>query len=364
MSRRAILVPTAIVFALACAANPGHAAEKKPWDFVKELIQKPLLKAERRLRPARPKTDAGEPAGTPASGGKDIAGAPDDAAVPIPRPRPQRETAKLRTPDFDSTFVPPPVLTIPPEMRAPRQQPAATEPEIIPLGPPDAGTERRQATFPFPVPRRKPAGLGVEPLAMLPEDQPPAVADRPAMPEIGTCATDLAALGVDASPLAPVSEGACTVAVPTSVTSFENGTVKLPIKALLNCEMAKTAARWLHDAVQPAAVASLGGRVTGLRVAASYDCRTRDHIAGAKLSEHAFGNAVDFSAFRVNDRWIEVGGDHAPQEKAFIDAIRARACGPFKTVLGPGSDRFHVDHLHLDLAKRRTAGPSKGLYCK
>ncbi len=64
--------------------------------------------------------------------------------------------------------------------------------------------------------------------------------------------------------------------------------------------------------------------------------------------------------------WIDVehgwtdGGDKAD----FLRAVRNSACGPFTTVLGPGSDSYHSNHFHLDRAKRRTAGPSRGLYCK
>lgn len=37
---------------------------------------------------------------------------------------------------------------------------------------------------------------------------------------------------------------------------------------------------------------------------------------------------------------------------------RKGACGTFNTVLGPGSDRFHRDHLHFDTARGR------GPYCR
>jgi hypothetical protein len=358
-----ILPAIAIAVALSGVPLAGQAAEKRPWEFLKELVTKPMHKMERRARAPREKPTDGEQANAGPSA-EEAALPGDETPVPVPRPRPEHRSAGRATPDFDAAFVPPPVLKVPRAGDKPQPAPAAdAEPEVIPLGPPGAGADK-QASFPFPIPRRRPEGLGVAPLAMLPEDQAPAVADQPAMPRIGSCATELAALGVDASPLAPVAEGACTVAAPVSINAFENGAVKLPIKALINCEIAKTAARWFHDTVQPTATASFGAPVTAVRVAASYDCRTRDHIVGAKLSEHAFGNAVDFSAFQVKGRWIEVGGSHPPDEQGFIDGIRGKACGPFKTVLGPGSDSYHADHLHLDLAKRRTAGPSKGLYCK
>jgi hypothetical protein len=35
------------------------------------------------------------------------------------------------------------------------------------------------------------------------------------------------------------------------------------------------------------------------------------------------------------------------------------ACGPFGTVLGPNSNRFHQDHFHFDTARYRS-----GSYCR
>ncbi|PNE10901.1 MAG: hypothetical protein CR217_11905 [Beijerinckiaceae bacterium] len=32
-----------------------------------------------------------------------------------------------------------------------------------------------------------------------------------------------------------------------------------------------------------------------------------------------------------------------------VDAIRVAACGWFTTVLGPGSDAAHAEHLHVDI---------------
>jgi hypothetical protein len=171
-------------------------------------------------------------------------------------------------------------------------------------------------------------------------------------------------LGVDATPLPPILAGACGISRATSVNALEGGSVKLTGKATISCELAQALANWVREIVQPIAIESLRSRVAGIRVVGSYECRTRDHIEGARISEHAFGNAIDLSAFAVDGRWIEVGGMHRPSEQAFLDRIRAKACGPFKTVLGPGSDSYHADHLHLDVMKRRTAGPSRGLYCR
>ena len=98
--------------------------------------------------------------------------------------------------------------------------------------------------------------------------------------------------------------------------------------------------------------------MTEIRVAAAYDCRPRNKVAGAKLSEHAKGNAIDISAFKVKGEWIVVGGKNGLAQNAFLKDVRKSACGPFTTVLGPGV-AYHDDHFHFDLAERR----NRGLYC-
>jgi hypothetical protein len=104
-----------------------------------------------------------------------------------------------------------------------------------------------------------------------------------------------------------------------------------------------------------------GGGVTELRVAASYACRTRNSQKGARLSEHAKGHAIDISGFTYKDgsqitvlkNW---GGG---RDVKILKKVHRGACGPFGTVLGPNSDKFHRDHFHFDTARYR-GGP----YCK
>jgi hypothetical protein len=87
----------------------------------------------------------------------------------------------------------------------------------------------------------------------------------------------------------------------------------------------------------------------------AYSCR-RMRRYPTWVSEHALGNAIDISAFRIGDEWIVVGdGENSVVEEKFLASIRKAACGPFKTVLGPG-DPDHSEHLHFDLAPRRNGG--------
>jgi hypothetical protein len=208
-----------------------------------------------------------------------------------------------------------------------------------------------------PMPHLRPADDPPVPLlSYAPVEPPRAPAPR------STCGAVLARLGVEATTLAPITEGECGIATPVAVASLGNGTIDFSTRAIIGCDLAETLATWLSATVQPEARAILAGRVDGIRVAASYACRTRDSIPGAKISEHAFGRAIDISAFRVDGRWIDVksGWGSGGPEADFLAAARRSACGPFKTVLGPGADRYHRDHFHLDLEPRRNGGT----YCE
>ena len=72
-------------------------------------------------------------------------------------------------------------------------------------------------------------------------------------------------------------------------------------------------------------------------------------------SEHATGNAVDVSAFVLEDgRRISVLGDwnDADEAAGFLHAARDAACDVFGTVLSPDYNAAHADHFHLDQEAR------------
>ena len=78
-------------------------------------------------------------------------------------------------------------------------------------------------------------------------------------------------------------------------------------------------------------------------------------LSGARISEHAFGNALDIAAFVLaNGHRITVkdGWRGAPEEQGFLRDVQAAACDQFTTVLAPGSNQFHYDHIHVDLMRR------------
>lgn len=152
-------------------------------------------------------------------------------------------------------------------------------------------------------------------------------------------------------------KGAC--GVPNAVRLRSVSGIKLSQGAVINCDTALALKTWVDKGLVPAFKPR--GRVAEIRVAAHYACRTRNNRAGAKLSEHAKGNAIDISAitltdgqvYTVQDSWWR-GRGKTPMRKAY-----AKACGPFGTTLGPNSDRYHQDHFHFDVARYRS-----GPYCK
>jgi hypothetical protein len=140
------------------------------------------------------------------------------------------------------------------------------------------------------------------------------------------------------------------------------GGVALNSPQIFNCATVYTASKWMMDVVQPAAQENFGARVVQITVPSAYACRSRNNVRGAKLSEHGFGNAIDVSRFTLEDgRQIEVqtGWFGSSDTKQFLRTVRDEACGRFSTVLGPGSDYHHKDHIHLDLQRQRGGGP----YC-
>jgi len=174
------------------------------------------------------------------------------------------------------------------------------------------------------------------------------------MPEPTECDTQLATIAVarpEGSLSGPGECGAPDAVLLQGVMLADGATVAVTPPATLRCTMAQTVAHWLREAVAPAA-AKLGSPLRGLENLDSYECRTRDRVPGAKLSEHGRANALDVGSFKLASGKILALAD--PQvSKDFREAVRAGACARFMTVLGPGSDSDHAAHVHIDLAERR-----------
>jgi hypothetical protein len=116
-------------------------------------------------------------------------------------------------------------------------------------------------------------------------------------------------------------------------------------------------ARWLEGSVKPSLEAAMPGEtITGLSQASAYVCKNRNGADEGRISEHAFGNAIDIAGFTLKSGKtiaIRPADKDSSLEGAFQRAVTEAACLYFTTVLDPGSDAAHQNHLHLDVKERR-----------
>ncbi len=175
--------------------------------------------------------------------------------------------------------------------------------------------------------------------------------------EHAACLADLDALGTVyelADQAQDADDPACGILTPVTVSEVVPG-ITLDPPATIRCETARALADWTVTHLVPSADLLERGALTGLVNASGYVCRRRNNLSTGPLSEHAFGNAIDISAFRFaeGDPLAVEARAGGSIETAFQRAIRAAACLHFTTVIGPGTDAAHADHLHFDRAARR-----------
>jgi hypothetical protein len=129
-----------------------------------------------------------------------------------------------------------------------------------------------------------------------------------------------------------------------------NKRVEINPAPYLRCPMAESLATWVRDEAVPR-VAATGTSLRTVDTYDDFDCRGRNRVIGARMSEHGKGNAVDVRSLTLVDgRVIGLTDIMAPKDLRL--GLRESACGRFTTVLGPGSDGYHEEHIHLDLAER------------
>lgn len=168
------------------------------------------------------------------------------------------------------------------------------------------------------------------------------------------CRERLAARHLTFSFTPPVVDGDCSIPLPVRLRSLaiDGNEIAFAAEPILDCRLAERLADWIGNVVAPLARHHLGSGLGAIETGSGYACRRRNNQASGKLSEHAKGNALDIAAFALSDgRRLAVRSDdeRPPAVAAFFAAVRTTACGYFLTVLGPGSDAAHEQHLHLDL---------------
>lgn len=135
-------------------------------------------------------------------------------------------------------------------------------------------------------------------------------------------------------------------------------TVSFDPPPLLSCAMATAVADWLDTSIQPLVRGHFGSGLASLRVGGGQECRRRNRASAGPISEHATGQALDIFAFKLMEgdktTVVSVEKPFGLAQHRFLDAVRQSACGAFMTVLGPGSDAAHANHLHVDIQARRS----------
>ncbi|SET19160.1 extensin family protein [Oceanicella actignis] len=147
--------------------------------------------------------------------------------------------------------------------------------------------------------------------------------------------------------------GRCGVPEPVRVERADGVALLEPI--VVNCRTARAFADWI--ARTRAHARRLGFDLAAVRPSGSYQCRPLYGRPGARLSEHAAGNAVDVAAFVLSDGRVISVRRHWGRGIAgrFLRGAWRAGCASFGTTLGPEHDAPHADHFHLDV--RAHEGP-------
>jgi hypothetical protein len=172
--------------------------------------------------------------------------------------------------------------------------------------------------------------------------------------EYERCLAELLAQEVLFEPLGDVALRECMLegAVKLRGVKTEFGSVSISGEPTLLCSFARQFAGWVGDVGAPLTLAYTGQKLALIETGPGFICRTRYDRPDEVLSEHAMGNAIDIASFVITDQTrIRVRSE--PSDSALsrnlIRTLRTTACGYFTTVLGPGSNSSHADHLHFDL---------------
>lgn len=251
--------------------------------------------------------------------------------------------------------VPPPAPapaspTPPAESIVPPEKPEEAPSPGLPPSPPSSGS-------PPPAP---PPPRGLPPVPGLQPAAPAAIRVAPEDPEqFAACQAELKTLGTVFETAAPIDDGeGCGMSNPVIVREILPG-ITLSPEATFRCETALQLAKLTRETIIPAARIALAdkGELKAIQQASAYVCRNRNSAATGKISEHAHGNAIDIAALEFDKGSVPMmiaAQDDGTFPAAFQRSLNAAACLYFTTVLSPGSDDAHKDHLHLDVIERKS----------
>lgn len=173
----------------------------------------------------------------------------------------------------------------------------------------------------------------------------------PPSAETRSCMAELQAVGVRFTPL-PDQEfgGGCSARGALRLNDIGTATTNL---GPMTCPLARNFAAWVRHAVRPAARRVWGQDVVRVETFGTYSCRNIYGGRSGRLSQHAHANAIDVSAFVLDDgRRITLldGWEGDDRSREFLRLIRTSACRRFPTVLSPDYNAAHANHFHFDMS--------------
>ena len=229
--------------------------------------------------------------------------------------------------------------------------------DLLRVGSPRERGTARQAAVPLPKPRpaEAPSAERDKPDKEEHANGKPDQQAAPAPPEPSACRLALTE-AIAIAPSIPDIKGAggCggeDLVRLEAIVLPDKRRVSVKPAAILRCPMASALAEWIRSDIAPLAE-RLGSAVADLDNFDSFECRGRNRVVGAKLSEHGRANALDVRAFKFADGSLVSLTDRTVP-RGLRESVLRSACSRFSTVLGPGSDGYHEDHIHLDLMERR-----------
>lgn len=215
-----------------------------------------------------------------------------------------------------------------------------------------------QPAPPLPPPRPIETPSPATPPAPQPEAPPAPTAEAPpAVPAAEDCLAGLKAAGFEIEPAEPpqVLNELCRIGTPVRLKAVPVATkpetvVRLANQPVLACRFAGPFGHWIGDLVAPLVAGIKQSELKAVQTGPGFECRNRNRAVAGKLSAHAQGLAIDIAGFDLaNGTTLRIKPEPDTAPDLALAALRKAACGWFTTILGPGSDEAHQDHLHVDI---------------
>ncbi|WP_336743298.1 extensin family protein [Aureimonas altamirensis] len=299
---------------------------------------------------------------------------------PVPTPVPGGETAVPDAPSLEGQDIPEEAIPVPELKPGEQPEPGAADPQPEPQPAPEPESEPKPTSANTPEgPQAAPQGpaqpspayIPPEKARTRPEPSAPTTPEAAVTPEESveaaealldaeTCEGELKKRGVEFSIGDSIADGDCGVLRPVTIKSLSTGMTVSPDTQML-CRTALALDIWVAEGVVAAAKKALPDEeLSSITHASTYVCRAR--ASESRISEHSRGSAIDIAAFgfRSGKSITVERQEPASADDRFLADSRRAACGPFRTVLGPGTDADHDTHFHLDIAARNNGST----YCR